>query len=136
MRERIACHPRILAVALELINDFPLAGNLVLAIGHMPLSLGQIFSHEPPVHAGTILHLGTAAHGVERSASSSRAAGTRYGPWRASAISKSGRPHVRHATEEVQPLFAPAKLAQGKSGALGFTASVGLNPNNFVNQST
>jgi len=52
MRERIACHPRILAVALKLINDFPLAGNLVLAIGHMPLSLGQIFSHEPAVHAG------------------------------------------------------------------------------------
>jgi hypothetical protein len=51
MRERIAGHPRILAVALELINDFPLTSNLVLAIGHMPLGLGQIFSHEPAVHA-------------------------------------------------------------------------------------
>jgi hypothetical protein len=85
---------------------------------------------------GMIIDLGTAAHGVGRNASSSRAAGTRNRPWRASAISKSGRPHVRHATEEVQPIFAPAMLAQGRSGALGFTVSVGLNPNNFVNQST
>jgi hypothetical protein len=129
MRERITCHPRILAVALELINDFPLAGNLVLAIGHMPLRLGQIFSHEPPVHAGHDNRSGN-------SCTWGRAECFFKPRWRASAISKSGQPHVRHATEEVQPLFAPAKLAQGKSGALGFTASVGLNPNNFVNQST
>src|SRR2546423_15559747 len=78
MRERIPCHPRILAVALELINDFPLAGNLVVAIGHMPLGLRQIFRHEPPVHAGHDNRSRNSCTWVGRKTSNSPA-GTRTG---------------------------------------------------------